>query len=102
MSKEADLFTWNKPSYACLATRIPTGRLITAQLLQRVERAEEALFALGFSDLRVRLLEESARIQLPACQMAAALEQRQEILAAIKPYFASVLLDLEERKGELQ
>ncbi|MEL7623372.1 MAG: ATP-dependent sacrificial sulfur transferase LarE [Clostridiales bacterium] len=102
LSKEADLFTWNKPSYACLATRIPTGRLITAQLLQRVERAEEALFALGFSDLRVRLLEESARIQLPASQMAAALEQRQEILAAIKPYFASVLLDLEERKGELQ
>ncbi len=102
LSKEASLFTWNKPSYACLATRIPTGRLITAQLLQRVEKAEEALFALGFSDLRVRLLEESAKIQLPARQMAAALEQRQEILMAIKPYFASVLLDLEDRKEELK
>lgn len=102
LSKEADLFTWNKPSYACLATRIPTGRLLTAELLQRVEKAEEALFALGFSDLRVRLLEENAKIQLPARQMAVALERRQEILTAIKPYFASVLLDLEERKEELQ
>lgn len=102
LSKEADLFTWNKPSYACLATRIPTGRLLTAELLQRVEKAEEALFALGLSDLRVRLLEENAKIQLPARQMAVALERRQEILTAIKPYFASVLLDLEERKEELQ
>ena len=66
-SKEAGLFTWNKPAYACLATRVPTGRPIERELLQRVEGAESELFALGFTDFRVRLFHEAARIQLPAC-----------------------------------
>ena len=64
-SKEAGLFTWNKPAYACLATRVPTGRPIERELLQRVEGAESELFALGFTDFRVRLFHEAARIQLP-------------------------------------
>ena len=55
LSKEAGLFTHDKPAYACLATRIPTGTLITETLLNKVERAESALFALGFSDFRVRV-----------------------------------------------
>lgn len=61
-SKEAGLFTWNKPAYACLATRVPTGRPIERELLQRVEGAESELFALGFTDFRVRLFHEAARI----------------------------------------
>ncbi len=54
-SREAGLFTWDKPAYACLATRIPTGTPITTEDLERVERAECALDALGFRDFRVRL-----------------------------------------------
>ncbi|MCL2568276.1 MAG: ATP-dependent sacrificial sulfur transferase LarE [Oscillospiraceae bacterium] len=97
LSKEAGLFTWDKPSYACLATRIPTGRTITADLLQRVEHAEEALFILGFSDFRVRVYHEAARLQFPEDQMSAALDQREKIMTALKPHFSIILLDLEGR-----
>ena len=96
-SKEAGLFTWNKPAYACLATRVPTGRPIERELLQRVEGAESELFALGFTDFRVRLFHEAARIQLPAAQMAAALERRGDLLARLKKYFDTILLDMETR-----
>ena len=95
--KEAGLFTWDKPAYACLATRVPTGRPIERELLQRVEGAESELFALGFTDFRVRLFHEAARIQLPAAQMAAALERRGDILAKLKKYFDTILLDMETR-----
>ena len=96
-SKEAGLFTWNKPAYACLATRIPTGTAITAVDLERVEAAEGALFALGFTDFRVRLLSGAARIQLPADQWDRASEQREAIREALSPRFDAVLLDLETR-----
>jgi uncharacterized protein len=97
LSKEAGLFTWDKPAYACLATRIPAGRPITAELLERVERAETALHALGFRDFRVRLLGQAARIQLPPEQMAAALERREELMQLLTPEFDGVLLDLAGR-----
>jgi uncharacterized protein len=96
-SKEAGLFTWDKPSYACLATRVPAGRKLTADILQRVEKSEDALFALGFSDFRVRVFGEAARLQFPAAQMQNALEKREQIISAIKPQFAAILLDLEGR-----
>lgn len=96
-SKKAGLFTWNKPAYACLATRIPTGTTITAGDLERVEAAEGALFALGFTDFRVRLLSGAARIQLPADQWDRASEQREAIRKALSPRFDAVLLDLETR-----
>ena len=96
-SKEAGLFTWDKPAYACLATRIPTGRTITGEDLERVEQAEDALFALGFTDFRVRLLAGAARIQLPEDQWDKAAGQRKEILAALNPWFSAVTLDLETR-----
>lgn len=97
LSKEGGLFTWNKPSYACLATRIPTGRAITAELLRCVEGAEDALFALGFSDFRVRVYDEAARLQVPGDQEVAVLDKKTEIIAALKPYFPVILLDLEGR-----
>ena len=98
LSKEAGLFTWDKPAYACLATRIPSGRTITAELLRRVERAEDALFSLGFSDFRVRVYEEAARLQLPEKSMGEAVDRKAEITAAIRPYFPIVLLDLYETR----
>ena len=64
LSREAGIFTWDKPAYACLATRIPTGRAITRKDLERVEQAEERLSRLGFSDFRVRLEGEGARLQV--------------------------------------
>jgi uncharacterized protein len=97
LSKEAGLFTWDKPAYACLATRVPAGRFITQALLQRVEGAEDALFTLGFTDFRVRVLGEAARLQFPPDQMEAALEKRGAVMEAVKPFFSAVLLDLEGR-----
>lgn len=99
LSREAGLFTAEKPSYACLATRIPTGVAITRGALERVERAEDALRALGFSDLRVRLAGDSARLELPEGQLALAAELRGEILSALKPMFGHVVLDLDGRKN---
>lgn len=96
-SRKAGLFTWDKPAYACLATRVPTGRTITSELLRRVEGAETALFALGFTDFRVRLYDEAARLQLPEGQLAKAVEQRQAIRRALAPWFDVVLLDTQTR-----
>lgn len=97
LSKEAGLFTWDKPAYACLATRIPTGTPIQQQTLSQVEAAEEALRRLGFSDLRVRVGEQAAKLQLKADQMAKAVELRERILEKLSPYFDQVLLDLKAR-----
>ncbi len=96
-SRKAGLFTWDKPAYACLATRVPTGRTITPELLRRVEGAETALFALGFMDFRVRLYDDAARLQLPEGQLAKAVEQRQAIRQALAPWFDIVLLDTQTR-----
>lgn len=96
-SRKAGLFTWDKPAYACLATRVPTGRTITPELLRRVEGAETALFALGFTDFRVRLYDDAARLQLPEGQLAKAVEQRQAVRQALAPWFDIVLLDTQTR-----
>lgn len=97
LSRQAGLFTWNKPAYACLATRVPTGTAITARQLQQVEEAENLLFALGFLNFRVRLFADAARIQLPQEQMPLLLEHRQTILDGLAPLFPAVLLDLAPR-----
>ena len=97
LSKEAGLFTWDKPAYACLATRIPTGTAITAQDLTATENAESALFDLGFTDFRVRKAGDSAKLQVPAGQLPLVLEKGTEILERLKPYYKNITLDLEVR-----
>ena len=96
-SRAAGLFTWSKPAYACLATRMPAGEAITAEALKRVEGAENALFALGFTDFRARLFHGAVRLQFPAGQWEAAAQRRAELRAALKPYFDIILLDTEDR-----
>ena len=56
LAHKADLFTWDKPSYACLATRFQAGQHITGHDLEHIEKAEGYLFSLGLSDFRVRLI----------------------------------------------
>lgn len=96
-SKEAGLFTWNKPSYACLATRIPSGTPITEEMLKKIEASEDYLLRLGFSDFRIRLFAGAARVQLLPEQMEKAAACRQTILEGLKPYFDVILLDMEGR-----
>ena len=97
LSREAGLFTWDKPAYACLATRIPTGTPITAEDLIATENAEGLLFDMGFTDFRVRKAGDTAKLQVPEGQLAKVIEMRNEILAGLKPYYKNVTLDLEAR-----
>ena len=98
LSQQAGLFTWDKPAYACLATRIPTGTAITEEMLSRTEWAEDYLSGLGFTDFRVRTLGNDAKLQLKARDFPLLLKHRKEITGQLKKRYASVLLDLEERK----
>ena len=101
LSKEAGLFTWDKPAYACLATRIPTGTAVTAEMLTKVENAESALAGLGFVDFRVRVADGAARLQVTGDQMPMVLEKRAEILKALAPDFSAVTLDLAPRRASV-
>lgn len=100
LSRAAGLFTWNKPAYACLATRIPAGRAIDADTLARVERSEAALTSLGFSDFRVRVDgDSSARLELTEAQMPLAIHRRGQIIAALEKDFSRLCIDLKPRMG---
>ncbi|MEG0962693.1 MAG: ATP-dependent sacrificial sulfur transferase LarE [Lachnospiraceae bacterium] len=96
-SCELGLFTHDKPSYACLATRIATGTPIFTSDLERIELCEDILTNFGFSDFRIRIYNHIAKIQLPLAQFSLALKYRESILNSFKPYFSEVLLDLQPR-----
>ena len=96
-SREAGLFTWDKPAYACLATRIPTGTAITLEDLQRTERCEAFLMELGFSGFRIRLMDGCARLEMPEAQFSLLLAHREAVLERLKKDYTRVLLDLEAR-----
>jgi uncharacterized protein len=64
LSREMGLPTWNKPAFACLATRFPVGDKITREKLQMVDKAEEYLQGLGFLQVRVRCHSNLARIEV--------------------------------------
>lgn len=97
LSREAGLFTHDKPSYACLATRIPAGRSIESEALRRIDEAEARLRALGYADLRVRLEEGGARLELPEGQLERAVRERERLLEALGG-FGRVSMDLRGRK----
>jgi uncharacterized protein len=102
LSRDLGLPTWNRPSGSCLATRIPTGRPITSELLASVARCEAYLHSLGFMGCRVRLFPEHAHIELAAGDLARFAGS--EAAALTRSAFSSfgvdkVLLDLAQRKG---
>ncbi len=97
LSKEAGLFTWDKPAYACLATRIPTGSEIFREDLEITEAAEGFMAHMGFTDFRIRKIGDTARIQLPESQLEQLIAHRQELLSELKKYYKCITLDLEVR-----
>ena len=97
LSKEAGLFTYDKPAYACLATRIAMGNRLTAEKLRSVEQAEGILFEMGFQDFRVRVFHDAARLQMIAADLPRVVEYREEIRRRLAPWFDTVLLDLKGR-----
>lgn len=100
LAKEGGLFTWDKPAYACLATRIPPDQEISREMLTNIEKAEDFLFSLGFTNFRVRVEGQEARLVFPKDQLEAAFAKREELLAFIKPFFKRITLDLEGRSDE--
>jgi len=81
LSRRAGLPTWDEPASACLSSRIPYHNEVTDEKLRTIERAEEALRALGFRVFRVRHHDDLARIEIARGEMARALEP--ETAAAI-------------------
>jgi uncharacterized protein len=81
LSRRAGLPTWDEPASACLSSRIPYHTEVTDEKLRMIERAEQALRALGFRVCRVRHHDEVARLEIGRGEMARALEP--EVGAAI-------------------
>ncbi len=98
LSKEANLFTWDKPAYACLATRIITGETITQEKLSATETAEDYLLSLDFTDFRIRSQDGHARLQILEKQLELLIKHREDILTTLKQYYKTVSLDLEVRR----
>lgn len=94
-SKRLGLSTHDKPSFACLASRIPFGRAISAADLGRVDKAEETLKKLGFKQVRVRLHGDIARIEVDKIDIPKALESANMMVKGLRRLgFSYVTLDL--------
>ena len=94
-SRQLGLSTWDKPAAACLASRLPYGTPVTLGRLSAVERAEAALHALGFHDLRVRHHGDVARIEVPEPDIDAVVAKRTDVVAAVAAVgYRWVTLDL--------
>lgn len=102
LSKEAGLFTWDKPAYACLATRASAGERLMVENLVRTEQAEAALQARGFRDFRVRHRQDDAILEVTEGQMGHLFAQRWQITAMLKEMgYRRVTLDLKGRSPSL-
>lgn len=98
LSKELGLPTWQKPSFACLASRFVYGETITEEKLAMVEQGEQLLFSLGFHQFRVRIHGTLARIELLPEEIDRLLtpELRTEIAKKFRGFgFSYVTLDLQ-------
>ncbi len=92
MSKKEGLFTWNKPSYSCLATRVCCGERITNENLQRIEAGEKALFDMGFSDFRLRVKGNCGVLQLHEKDKELYAESKEEIIEKLSGMFDEIKL----------
>ena len=98
LSRQLDLPTWAKPSFACLASRFVYGEAITDEKLRAVEQAEDLLLGLGFTQMRVRVHGPLARIELLPEDLPrlTAPDLRGKIVSALREYgFSYVTLDLQ-------
>ena len=75
---------WNKPSFACLSSRIPHGTRVTVAALRQIEAAEAGLKSLGFRQVRVRHHGDVARIEVEAAEIPRLLAQRERVAAAVR------------------
>lgn len=95
-ARSLGLPNWNKPSFACLSSRIPHGTRVTVGALRQIEAAEDALKALGFRQVRVRHHGDVARIEVDAHDIPRLTAQRERVSAAVRGAgYKFVAVDLE-------
>lgn len=95
LSRELNLSTWDKQSFACLSSRFVYGETISEEKLSMVDRAEQLLLDLGFHQLRVRIHGTIARIELLPDQFDKLMAHREKIYGQLKDFgFTYVTLDL--------
>ena len=97
LSKQLNLPTWNKQSFACLASRFAYGEEINEKKLGMVDKAEQTLLDLGFKQLRVRIHGENlARIEVLPSELEKLLSLRETVTKALKNAgFAYITMDLQ-------
>ncbi|MBI4707518.1 MAG: ATP-dependent sacrificial sulfur transferase LarE [Candidatus Omnitrophica bacterium] len=95
LSKKMKLDTWDKPSMACLASRVPYGIKITADVLSRIQKAESFLKKIGFRQVRVRDYRELCRIEVEKKYVPLLVSKRLRVLKGLKEAgYNYVTLDL--------
>ncbi|MCL2844575.1 MAG: ATP-dependent sacrificial sulfur transferase LarE [Chitinivibrionia bacterium] len=93
-SRELGLFTAEKPAYACLATRVKTGQKIDEKVLKKIENCETKLFALGFTNFRVRVIGDCARLQINSRDFSLLASKQEYVSQILCEEFSDVVLDL--------
>ncbi len=95
LSRQHNLPTWNKPAMACLSSRFPYGEELTKEKIHLVEKGEDILQAIGFSQFRLRYHDQIARIEIPCSEFELAINNSQEIVAKLSELgFNYITLDL--------
>lgn len=95
-ARRLGLRNWNKPSFACLSSRIPHGTEVTVEALRQIEAAEAAIKALGFMQVRVRHHDDVARIEVEPEEIARLVSEREHVVSALRSAgYKFVSLDLE-------
>ncbi len=95
-ARKLGLPNWNKPSFACLSSRIPYGTEVTVAALRQIESAEAAIKALGFKQVRVRHHGDVARIEVEPSEIAHLVTERGRVVEALRSAgYRFVSLDLE-------
>jgi uncharacterized protein len=96
LSRQLGLRTWNKPSFACLSSRIPYGTKIEKHKIDQLDEAENFLMNMGLWQVRVRHHENIARIEVMPHEMVKVVEKSKEIHAKFAALgFQYVTLDLQ-------
>jgi uncharacterized protein len=96
LSKDLGLPTWNKPALACLATRIPYNTRITDKALSMIEEGEDFLRSLGFIQVRLRHLDNIAKIEVLPEDMPRLLELRDTVVERLRSIgYTYITMDLE-------
>lgn len=105
LSRQAGLYTWDRPASPCLASRVPYGMPVTVENLSRIERAESVLRKFGFRQFRIRSYGDHARIEIDSRELPRALEPANARLIAAgvqSTGFAGVTFDPQGyRQGSL-